>query len=174
MINPFKKTYTLQEQNTFVFLANLKLFSELNHKQMFLFLPHMHLRKYEKDEVVFFRGDPSHALYLLKKGEVSLDIDHSDSFENLTRVGPGTALGESCLLNGAKRLLNAFVTSETAEFYVIPQGNIFDIFDGNPKIKVKMLEALAEIYNSYNANLFNAYKASGGFFNLSQVYLNGS
>ena len=174
MINPFKKTYTLQEQNTFVFLANIKLFSQLNYKQMFLFLPHMHERKYEKNEVVFFRGDPSHALYLLKKGRVSLDIDMYDSFENLTTVGPGTALGESCLLNDTKRLLNALVVSETAEFYVIPQGNIFDIFENSPKVKVKMLEALAEIYNSYNANLFNAYKASGGFFNLSQVYSNGT
>ena len=107
MINPFKKTYTLQEQNTFVFLANIKLFSRLNHRQMSLFLPHMHLRRYEKNEVVFFRGDPSHALYLLKKGTVSLDIDMEGGFENLTSVGTGTALGESCLLTDAHRLLNA-------------------------------------------------------------------
>ena len=94
----------------------------------------------------------------------------SDSFENLTTVGPGTALGESCLIKDAKRLLNSFVTSDEAEFYVIPQDNIFDIFNSNPKIKTRMLEALAEMYNSYNASLFDAYKASGGFFNLSRVY----
>ncbi|MEM6359934.1 MAG: cyclic nucleotide-binding domain-containing protein [Bacteroidota bacterium] len=170
MINPFKKTYTLKEQNMFVFMANIKLFEALNHKHMYLFLPYMHLRQYKKDEVVFFRGDPSQALYLLKKGRVSLDIDMSDSFENLTTVGPGTALGESCLIKDAKRLLNSFVTSDEAEFYVIPQDNIFDIFNSNPKIKTRMLEALAEMYNSYNASLFDAYKASGGFFNLSRVY----
>ncbi|MEM7107562.1 MAG: Crp/Fnr family transcriptional regulator [Bacteroidota bacterium] len=170
MINPFKKTYTAAEQNMFVFLANIKLFANLNHKHMYLFLPHMHLRIYNKEEVVFFRGDPSQALYLLKKGRVSLNIDMSDSFENLTSVGPGTALGESCLIKESKRLLNAFVLSDRAEFYVIPQDNIFDIFDGNPKIKTFMFEALAEMYNSYNSNLFDAYKASGGFFNLSRVY----
>ncbi|WP_185154366.1 Crp/Fnr family transcriptional regulator [Fulvivirga sp. M361] len=170
MINPFKKAYTLQEQNTFVFLANIKLFSELNHKQMSLFLPHMHIRTYEKDEIVFFRGDPSHALYLLKKGTVSLDIDMAGNFENLTSIKSGTALGESCLLKDANRLLNAYVTSEQAEFYVIPQDNIFDIFESSPKIKLKMLESLAEMYNSYNMNLFNAYQASRGFFNLRQVY----
>lgn len=170
MINPFKKTFTAQEHNMFVFLAKIRLFSNLNYKQMSLFLPFMHERKYVQDEVVFFRGDPSHALYLLKKGEVSLNIDVNEDFESLTRIQAGVALGESCLLKDANRLLNAFVSSETAEFYVIPQDNIFDIFENNVRIKVKMLESLAEIYNEYNSNLFKAYKSSLGFFNLSQVY----
>ena len=173
MINPFKKTYTPKEKNTFVFLAKMPLFAGLDYKQMSLFLPHMHLRDYVREEVVFFRGDPSHALYLLKSGEVSLSIDMTESFENLTSVGQGTVLGESCLLKKSKRLLNAFVTSDEAQFYVIPQDNIFDIFDSNPKIKVIMFEALAEMYNAYNTSLFNAYKASGGFFDLSRVYTHG-
>ncbi|UII21422.1 Crp/Fnr family transcriptional regulator [Fulvivirga ligni] len=137
---------------------------------MSLFLPFMHERKYVQDEVVFFRNDPSHALYIIKKGEVALTIDVNEEFEDLTKVGPGVALGESCLLKNTNRLLNAFVTSEKAEFYVIPQDNIFDIFENNMKIKVRMVEMLAEIYNDYNSNLFKAYKSSLGFFNLSQVY----
>ena len=107
----------------------------------------------------------------MKKGRVSLNIDVSNSFENLTTVGPGTALGESCLVKDSKRLLNAIIISEDAEFYVISQDNIFDIFDSHPKIKMVMFEALAELYNDYNSKLFSAYKASGGFFNLSRVYL---
>lgn len=170
MINPFKKTFTLQEHNLFVFLAKIRLFSNLNYKQMSLFLPYMHERKYLKDEVVFFRGDPSHALYLLKKGEVSLNIDLNENFESLTSAKAGVALGESCLLKNATRHLNIFVSSETAEFYVIPQDNIFDIFESNLKIKAKMLESLAEIYNDYNSNLFKAYKSSMGFFSLNQMY----
>lgn len=170
MINPFKKTYTPREQNLFVFLSKIPLFSELNYKQLSLFLPHMHERKFEQNEVVFFRNDPSHALYILKDGEVSLNIDLDDEFEQLTTVKSGTALGESCLLNDTTRLLNAFVSSETATFYVIPQDNIFNIFEGNLKVKAKMLESLAKIYNQYNANLYKAYKSSMGFFNLSQLY----
>ncbi len=170
MINPFKKTYTLKEQEIFLFLTKMRIFSDLNYKQLYQFVPYMHERSYEQDEVVFFRNDPSHALYLLKKGEVSLNIDVNDTFEVLTKVKSGSSLGESCLLQGRKRQLNAFVTSERAEFYVIPQENIFSIFEDNPKVKTLMLEALAEIYNDYNAGLFKAYKSSLGFFNLKQVY----
>ena len=139
---------------------------------MSLFIPNMHERKYQQGEVVFFRDDPSHALYLLRKGEVTLNIEIGDDFEELTTVKAGVALGESCLLEGTKRQLNAFVNSEDAEFYVIPQDNIFRIFDGNDQIRMKMIKQLAEQYNSYNANLFKAYKSSRGFFNLSQVYRN--
>lgn len=170
MINPFKKKYTERENNIFVFMAKMRLFSELNYKQMAQFLPHMHERSYEQNEVVFFRNDPSHALYLLKKGQVSLNIDINDTFEYLTTVKAGNALGISSLLKDSKRLLNAVVSSEKAEFYVIPQENIFSIFEDHIKIKCKMLEALAETYNEYNSNLYSTYRSSSGFFNLQQVF----
>lgn len=170
MINPFKKTYTQKEQDIFLFLTKMRIFSDLNYKQLYQFVPFMHERSYVQNEVVFFRNDPSHALYLLRKGEVSLNIDVNDTFEVLNKVKAGTAIGESSLLKNRKRQLNAFVTSETAEFFVIPQENIFAIFDDNIKIKVKMLEALAERYSEYNASIFKTYKASLGFFNLKEVY----
>ena len=170
MINPFKKTYTPKEQEIFLFLTKMRIFSNLNYKQLYQFVPYMHERSYEQDEVVFFRNDPSHALYLLKKGEVSLNIDVNDTFEVLNKIKSGSSLGESCLLKSRKRQLNAFVTSESAQFYVIPQENIFSIFDDNIKIKAIMLEALAEIYSDYNTSIFKTYKSSLGFFNLKQVY----
>lgn len=170
MINPFKKTYTEKEYNTFVFLANMQLFADLNYKQMAHFIPYMHERSYGQNEVVFFRNDPSHALYLLRKGEVSLNIDINDTFEHLLNIKGPSTLGESCLLKKSKRQLNAVVKSEKAEFFVIPKGNIDAIFADNIKIKSKMIEALAEIYNSYNSRLFKAYRTSSGFFNMQQVY----
>lgn len=173
MINPFKKTYTTYELRVFNFLSGIRLFKNLTFKEMSYFLPFMHERNFQKDEVVFFRDDPSHALYLLKRGEVLLSIDVNESFENLTSVKGGNVLGESCLLENTKRQLNAFVISETAQFYVIPQDNIFSIFENHSRVKTKMLMELAMIYNEYNSNLFKAYRSSFGFFHLSQIYGKG-
>jgi CRP-like cAMP-binding protein len=170
MINPFKKTYTTYELRIFNFLSGIRLFKSLTFKEMSYFLPYMHERHYQRDEVVFFREDPSHALYLLKRGEVMLNIDVNDSFETLTTVKGGNLLGESCLLENQKRMLNAFVISETAQFYVIPQDNIFSIFDNQERVKSKMLKELAQTYSEYNAKLFKAYRSSFGFFHLSQIY----
>lgn len=170
MINPFKKTYTTYELRLFNFLSGIRLFKSLTYKEMAYFIPYLHERNYKQDEVVFFRGDPSHALYLLKRGEVTMTVDINEGFETVTKSGVGSALGESCLLHDTQRVLNAFVSSETASFYVIPQDNIFSIFENHENVKLKMLEALAKMYNEYNANLFKAYRSSFGFFHLGQLY----
>lgn len=170
MINPFKKTYTSRELALFRFLSRVKLFEHLRHEEMDLFKPYLYLRKYKEDEVVFFRNDPSHAFYIIKNGQVSLNIDIQDKFEVLTIAGAGKGFGDNVMLKGTKRIYSAVVMSEVAEVYVIPQVNIFEIFDNHIQIRAKMFNSLAEVYNGYTENLFKAYKSSNNFFNLAQVY----
>ena len=67
MKNPFRKTYSPAERETFAFLGKVKFFKHLNFEEMSRFLPAIHQRKYVQDEVVFFRNDPSQALYILEK-----------------------------------------------------------------------------------------------------------
>lgn len=171
MINPFKKTYTAEELSTFKFLSGVALFEELSHREMALFLPHLYLRKYAENEAVFFRGDPSNALYLVKFGKVSISLDIKDRMELLTVVSDGQAFGDNSLLSKTHRIYNSVVLSEEAYLYLIPQVNIEEIFESNPEIKAKMLYAFGQIYNKYTDNLFSSYKSSRGFINLSDSYL---
>ncbi len=170
MINPFQKTYTAQELSIFRFLAKVNLFKELDHKEMALFLPYMHERDYKSNEVVFFRGDPSQALYVVKKGRITLNIDIKDRFEVLTEIKSNYAFGDNSMLGSTKRIYSAIVASEQVDLYVIPQVNILEIFENEPIVKAKMLHSLAEAYNYYTQKLFEAYKSSFGFFEISQVY----
>ena len=169
-INPFKKSFTSRELEKIQYFANLTIFQGLTYDEISLFLPNLHERHYKKDEVVFFRGDPSLALYIIKSGVISLTLDYQDDLEELTKVGTGDSLGESCMLADTKRLLNAIVYSEVAEMYVIPQLNILEIFENNLSIKSKMMESLSKLYHEYNDNLFEAYRKSLGFFHLPMVY----
>ncbi len=171
MINPFKKTYTSRELNLFKFLGKIKLFEKLSNAEMAIFIPFLFLRKYKLDEAIFFRNDPSHALYIVKTGQISLNIDIKDRFEVLTIVKAGAAFGDNVLLRNTQRIYSSVTSSEEAELYVVPQVNIHDIFEENIEIKAKMLHSLSEIYNGYTENLFRAYKSSFGFFNLGDAYL---
>lgn len=171
MINPFKKSYSQKELGLFRFLGKVKLFERLTFEELSLFTPHMFKRSFMQDEVVFFRNDPSQALYLLKSGSISLNIDLQDKFEVLTILNKGQAFGENALLENTRRIYTSLVITERAELYVIPQVNLLDIFESHPNIKAEVLNSLAEIYNSYTANLFNAYRSSFGFFNLGEAYL---
>ena len=172
MINPFKKSYTSKELNTFRFLSRIKLFERLNYKEMSYFLPYFYLREYKINEVVFFRNDPGNALYLVKSGKVSINVDIEDEFEMLNIIKSGSAFGESALLAESKRIYTSIIYSERAELYVLPKVNTHEIFQGHPVIKTKMLESLTELYDDFMIKLFKGYKSSFGLFNLSQVYKN--
>ncbi len=170
MFNPFQKTYTDQEIVQFEFLRNFGLFASLSNKELSLFLPYIHERSYLKDEVVFFRNDPSHAMYLLKKGKVSLTLDIDENFEELGELSHYEMLGENCVIQGTKRPMNAIVSSETASFGVIPQDNIFYIFESHPEVKCKMLEEFARVNENHLKMVFKHYRSAFGLFNLSEVF----
>ena len=168
--NPFKRTYVSRELEKLEYFSKIEIFQDLSYDEISLFLPYIHERRYVKDEVVFFRGDPSLALYIIKSGVVSLSLDYQDDLEELTKVGQGTTIGESCMLSNTQRILNAIIFSESAEMDVIPQLNILEIFENNISIKCKMMETLSKRYHNYNENLFEAYRKSLGFFHLPMVY----
>jgi CRP-like cAMP-binding protein len=172
MINPFKKSYTSKELNTFRFLSRIKLFERLNYKEMSYFLPYFYLREYKMNEVVFFRNDPANALYLVKSGKISINIDIEDEFELLDVVKSGRAFGESALLTDSNRIYTSIIYSERAELYVLPKVNIHEIFDGHAQIRMKMIESLGELYYQHMVSLFKGYKSSLGLFNLSQIFKN--
>jgi len=172
MINPFKKTYSEEELSLFEFLQSISLFKSLNYAELSDFLPYLYLRKYQEDEAVFFRNDPSHALYLVKEGMVTLSLDVDGKFEKVAEITPRRAFGNNSLIEGARRNYNAIVASTSAQLYVIPHVNIHDVFADHPKVKAKMMTALASLYDDYTSGLFKAYRSSIGFFKLGQAPMN--
>jgi len=169
--NPLKKTYSKQDKMVFRFLLKNTLFDTLEDSELAEFLPYMHLRTYKKDEVIFFRGDPSQALYIIRDGEVALNLDIEDKFEELTRLGPTQSFGENALIESSSRIYNAICSSEKSNIYVIANTNIQEIFEGNTDTKAKVMTSLAEYYNKYMVNLFRAYQESFGFFDMGRAFI---
>jgi CRP-like cAMP-binding protein len=122
------------------------------------------------NEVVFFRNDPANALYLVKSGKVSINVDIEEEFELLNIVKSGGAFGESALLTDSNRIYTSIIYSERAELYVLPKVNIHEIFEGHSSIRMKMIESLGELYYHYMVTLFKSYKSSIGLFDLSQIF----
>ena len=166
MRNPFQRSYSPEEIQIFNFLSEVKLFQSLNNNQKSFFLPYLYLRKYEQDEVVFFRGDPAHALYVVKEGTVDLVLDVDQDFEKLATAGAQQSFGNNALIKDADRLYSAIVASEEAELYVIPHVNINEIFSEKSKVKAKMFDALSQMYEQHVENLYESYRSSKGFFSL--------
>lgn len=170
MFNPFKKRYNKEEILMINFLSGIKPFQRLAEDELAIFIPYMYLRSYHKDEVVFFSGDPSHALYLIKKGKIQLSIEVNDKLEGLLQLDDGNSFGDNALLSKTKRIYNTIVISENAELYVIPKINLMEIMDSNDSIKAKIMSSIAEQYNTLTTDLFHTYKSHFGFFELGKIY----
>ena len=177
MLNPFKfqKTYTNEELNLFRFMRHCDLFSDFTEKELELFIPYLYERDYNENEVVFFRGDPSSALYILKEGRVKLNLEVNNAFEEIADLkNRGTVFGDNAILGEGKRYYNAIVKSQKATIYVIPNINIQDLLKNNPKVKAKIMHNLASKYRSYIEQLFRIYQNNYGFFELNPVFSNHS
>lgn len=170
MINPFKKTYSIQELNLFRSLSKVKPFERLNYDEMALFLPYLYLRQYNHEEAVFFRNDPSNAFYIVKSGKVSLNLDIRNQFEVLMVQKSGGFFGHNAFLEMSRRMYTAIVISEVSELYVLPKVNILEIFEHRTTIKAKMMTSVAELYNEFNKKIFDTYRSSLGFFHLSDTF----
>jgi CRP-like cAMP-binding protein len=170
VIKLFGKSFTDKELQMIQFLQKDKLFERLTERELNYFLPYIHERKYGRDEVIFFSGDPSQALYFVKSGMVSLNIDLKDNFERLMTVRAGYAFGDNSLIDGARRIYSAISVTETTVLYMIPQVNLLEIMDKHTKIRAKIMTSFCETYNRYTYQLFKAYRKSLGFFDLHEVY----
>ena len=170
MFNPFRKSYSPKEEKLFDFLLDVFIFRKLNYRELSYFSPYMYLREYKNEEVIFFREDPSNAIYIIKTGKVTLSIDINDGFEKILALRAKHSFGENALLQRTRRNYNAIATTDQTQLYVIPKVNILEIFEDHARLKSKMMEAYSEMNELYTSRLLNIYQSSMGFFTLGDVF----
>ena len=166
----FGTSYTDEEIRMMNFLKRVRLFENLTDREIHHFLSDTYERLYTLDEVVFFSGDPSQALYIVKSGMVTLNIDVKGNFEKIHTLRAGNAFGDNSLLVNSKRIYSAIISTEQAELYIIPQGHLLEVMDNHKRIQSKIMTTYAQIYNDYTASLFRAYQKSMGFLDLHELY----
>lgn len=170
MFKFFRKKYSEADLLLFNFLRKNRLFEKLTDEELSYFAPFLYLRKYNENEVVFFTGDPSQAVYIVKSGLVALNLDIQDGFEKLMSLRSGRLFGDNAIFHGTRRIHTAIVMTDESELYVLPKANLMGIMQDHIEVRAKIMEAFATMYNEYTTNLFKTYKSSLGFFDLSTVY----
>lgn len=166
----FNASYSKQELSEFRLMLKSTIFKGMSNKELAAFRETWHLRKYRRDEVIFFRNDPAQAAYLLKNGEVDLLMDFDESNEVLVKLRQGASFGENAIFEGMQRPYSAVVTSEDAEIYLFPQISLQEVMSRKPAWKAKLLSNLLLKSYDFEENLFDVYRRSHGFFELKQIF----
>jgi CRP-like cAMP-binding protein len=89
-------------------LRGVALFRGLSDAELAGLAGRMVRKRYERDEVIFWQGEPGHGLYIVARGHVGISRQGPEGEELLlTLAGPGEYFGELALFDQAPRSAGA-------------------------------------------------------------------
>lgn len=143
--NPFKKRHSEEDEQFINFFRKIILFSTLEDSEILEFKPYIYERNYNPDEIVFYQGDPSKAMFFVKSGRVQLRMQLGNYSRRLITLTEGQVFGENCLVEDKPHPFNA-VVMEKSTLYVLAQTDIQKVFQEDKDIPGKMLAKFGELY----------------------------
>jgi CRP-like cAMP-binding protein len=133
-------------------LALVGLFADLTTAELVGLASLMRPRPYAKDEVIYLRGDPGTAFYVIASGKVKIALTSPDGKELiLRRLGPGGFHGELALLDDEPRSADA-VATEASVLLVLQRDAFRQFLSEHPDLATKLLGTVSQ-YLRRNAEL---------------------
>lgn len=106
------------------FLRRVPIFCMLEPKHLASLGGITHHQRYRKGQIIFYRGDPGNAMYLLLSGSVKMTLPSDAGSEVLVALlRPGDHFGELAAIDGRSRYVTA-VAEETTEVLAIHRENL--------------------------------------------------
>ena len=142
--NPFKKNPSKIEDEL-DFLSSVPIFDSLSKRQKIKLQKIIHIRSYEKGEIVFRQGDPGVGLYIVKDGEVDVYNEYSNlTCSKITTLQHGDFFGETSLLNETPRSAT-IVSGKSSVLWGHFKPDLLNLIDSDPKLGVRLIFRLSQI-----------------------------
>jgi CRP/FNR family transcriptional regulator, cyclic AMP receptor protein len=128
-------------------LHRISLFADLREEELQDLAACLGKRTFGADMILFHKGSPSQALYLIESGKVRAFALSDGGLEiTLDIYGPGECLGETALLDGQMRCAGAMTLQPTVT-YTLQRDDFLRCLDEHPKVARRALTLLADRLN---------------------------
>lgn len=140
-------------------LKTIELFSGLTEREFKKIFSLCHVREYKKNEYLFHEGNPSSGLFIVKSGKISIQKSNSvekksehfnikrhdsKSFQDYIQVYAeaveGDLFGEMSITDDEVIRTTDAVCTEPATLLVLFRHDLFDFFDKEQKLGIKILK----------------------------------
>lgn len=133
-------------------LAQVGLFADLTPAELVGLASLMRPRLFARDEVIYLRGDPGTAFYVIATGKVKITLTSPGGKELiLRRLGPGGFHGELALLDDEPRSADA-ITTEASMLLVLQRDAFRQFLADHPGVATRLLGTVSQ-YLRRNAEL---------------------
>jgi CRP/FNR family cyclic AMP-dependent transcriptional regulator len=123
-------------------LKNIPIFHDLTRKEILEVDELLHERIYEKDEIIFEKGDPGHGIYIIVSGKLRADPSHELLKTAILDFGPGELVGELTLFDEAPRAAKVVAIERTVTMALF-QAEFSSLLLKNKSVGVKVLVQIA-------------------------------
>lgn len=137
-------------------LSHIPMFSTLGAEELEQLSASLQPWRYNKGEVIFHQGDVGTALYIVRKGEVSIRLSSADGKERtLVLLKRGDSFGELALLDGEPRSTDAVAREETSVLRL--QREDFQRFvETRPWVALRMLAEMSRVVRRVTRRVYDA------------------
>lgn len=138
-------------------LGQIPIFSSLDEEDRTSLTERINRQSFPKGSVLFRRGEPGNALYIIIRGQIRIFSSTRQGNEiTLALLGPGEFFGEMALLDGQPRSANAETTEET-ELHFLDRDNFFSFLMNKESALRAILCALSSRLRRTDDLLTEAY-----------------
>jgi CRP/FNR family cyclic AMP-dependent transcriptional regulator len=109
-------------------------------------------RIYKPDEVLFSEGEPSHSIFIIKKGAVSIRKMREKDFVEVGKLLTGAVIGELSFFDRLPRSATAVAVIEV-EVLEIPFSSMEKIYNSIPDYMKTIVASMAERLRNANEQL---------------------
>ena len=125
------------------FLRRVALFDCLGDDELTALDKLAFRRSFAKDQLIILAEDQGDTLFVIEKGEVKVNLIHSDGKEFiLSLLGEGEVFGELSLLDDQPRSANVTAVEDTV-LAMIRRADFLQLMTNIPQIAISLLEELA-------------------------------
>tara|TARA_B110000483_G_C18091053_1_gene501992 strand:- start:622 stop:1095 length:474 start_codon:yes stop_codon:yes gene_type:complete len=126
-------------------LAQVDGFSNLNEDELEIIANLALPKKYTLGSIIVNEGDHSDELYVIFKGQVSIDFkSYNNTAVNICRIGEQQLFGELAYLDDQPRSATATTTMDS-KILVLGRDLLNECFNDNPTIGYKVMTEIAQI-----------------------------
>lgn len=126
------------------YIKKLALFSELDDNSLSVISGLLKERKYKKNMMVFMEGEPSKAVYFVKRGKVKIYKTTQEGKEHIIHImSDGDVFAEACLLGAFPYPANVEAL-EDSEIYMIQNEELDKLLEEHPRIGIQIIKVLSK------------------------------
>lgn len=130
-------------QDTLFYLSQQELFSHLNNSEIEELSRIVVERKYKKNSVIFFEGDPGEAVFLVKSGRLKVTKHSEEGGEQILHLlEEGDIFGEVVLFDGGPYPATAQTVTD-CQIGMIRNSDMDTFLRKNPEVALKMLKVMS-------------------------------